>query len=246
MSNPAWLVLTIPALFLFLYIPRKGNGDGKFQWLDLPIPILATWTGWLVAATPGVGWLVSWTVKWMGPFGPLMVLGGFGILFLTRGESVGGKTTWSDRSMAILCLFGALALYHLPTDPRNPAESPTVGVALEKQAKEAEKERAKMVAEAEAKAKAEVSKPIPKLSKAEKDSIEWDGARVVKFPVRGDGEWICNGSIVRNGALVIGSHEVYVAGGKLVYKASTALAAPPQVQFKPNSGDTTEPTPIPK
>lgn len=193
--------------------------------------------GWLVGMSP-FGNLATWALSWV-PYEAHLLVGAVPLVAVlwSRKESLDGKITVGDGLMVFPALFFGLVLFNssLGVEIRSGFEW------MQQKAAEHHQQVKKAQEEAKKKKIEEAKKPFPKLTEAEIKSVVWKGGKEVLFPVRNDGNWICEGNTVTKDNLKIGVCHCFLRSGKLVYEsASNFPTEGPRIAFKKTDGVGTE------
>ncbi len=234
-----WAILILGiVVVLTVLAPRSGSERGTAKWYDWLLLTLAPLIGgWLLAPTAIGNVLHTVALQWFGDWALLLFFVTLAAVLLKRGDSAWGSMTLGDGFMVFPSLLLGIALYNssLGADIRTGIEK------MQTNAKEYAANVKKKQEETKVKKEEEAKKPLQKLSKDELKQVSWKGGKEILFSVRSDGEWVCEGNIVRDGAFVAGSYSVFIAAGKLTYKSATDFPAPgPRICFKKKDGTFTQ------
>lgn len=189
--------------------------------------------GWLIGMTP-FGNLATWLLSWV-PYEGHLLAGAVPIIAVlwSRKESLDGEITVGDGLMVFPALFFGLVLFNSSLG----VEIRTQFAAMQEAAEQHRVAVEKAQEEAKQKKVEEAKKPFPKLTEAEVKSVVWKGGKEVFFPIRTDGNWICEGNAVTKDNLKIGVCHCFLRSGKLVYESATDFPiGGPRIAFKKTDG----------
>lgn len=235
-----WILILLGIVVtVTVVVPRSGSEHGSARWYDWAlltvVPLIG---GWLLAPTPIGNLLHTVVLQWFGDWSLLLFFVALAAVLIRRGDSPAKRMTLGDGFMVFPSLLLGIAIYNssLGVDIRTGLEKMQKAAAEHREAmKQREEENKKQKAE-------EAKKPLPKLTEAEVKSVVWKGGKEVLFPIRTDGNWICEGNPVAEVALKAGIYQSFPRGGKLVYESATDFPTEgPRIAFKRKAdGMTTE------